>query len=141
MHCVHACSPHLLPPSLAVLSQLLAGFFRPALDSLARNYFNLGHRWLGRITIVMAWVVIYLGISLYHTGIFKTSLIPWITPVAMSMGVIVLLDIILTVVGHSKTTPPGAPSPESSVEFNDATRELTQQSGLETKLSSQPMSA
>ena len=41
-------------------------------------------------------MVIYLGISLFHTGIYQASLVQWITPVAVVTGVIVLLDVILT---------------------------------------------
>ncbi len=92
---------------VCVCVQMLAGFLRPPLDSKFRPAFTHGHRWAGRITIFASWAVIYLGIYLYHTGVFQASLLQWVIPVAVSMGVMLLLDLGLTIAALAIGNLPG----------------------------------
>ena len=45
---------------------MLAAFIRPAPTSPSRVHWNLLHHWLGRLSILVAWVTVYLGIYIYH---------------------------------------------------------------------------
>ena len=47
-------------------TQVLAAFIRPAPTAPSRKHWNLLHHWLGRLSIIVAWTTVYLGIYIYH---------------------------------------------------------------------------
>lgn len=75
--------------------QMVMGFIRPDPSSSKRKYWNWLHWNWGRLTILAAWTSTYLGIYVYHNGIFKASYKEWLVPVTVVMGVMLLADIVL----------------------------------------------
>lgn len=111
--------------------QLLSGFARPAVDSPNRPYFTHGHRWWGRVTTVAAWTTCYLGISMFHNGIYAASLTDWIVPVAVSMGFIVLLDVIFTLVEViNRISADGSSNPSDSIRSFDDPEDAKERNSL-----------
>jgi len=78
-------------------TQVIAAFIRPAPDAPQRKYWNMMHHYLGRLTIVVAWTAVYLGIYIFHEAPnYQASYTQWLVPVAVVMGTLVIVDIVLT---------------------------------------------
>ncbi|KAG1665215.1 hypothetical protein FOA52_002617 [Chlamydomonas sp. UWO 241] len=79
--------------------QVVVGFVRPAPDSLKlRPAWNFLHHNLGRLSILVAWATIYLGIYIAHgSQTYAYSYNVWIVAMAVVMGTLVLTDVVLTV--------------------------------------------
>ncbi|KXZ51834.1 hypothetical protein GPECTOR_11g273 [Gonium pectorale] len=77
---------------------VLAHGARPDPSSPKRRVWNLLHHWLGRSVILLAWANVYIGIYAYHSSQWQASYREWVTPIAVVMGVLVLLDVALRVV-------------------------------------------
>jgi len=77
-------------------TQVVAAFIRPAPDAPNRKYWNLLHHNLGRLTMLVAWTTIYLGIYIFHKApSLNADLESWVVPVAVVMGTLVVLDLIV----------------------------------------------
>ncbi len=66
----------------------MLAYLRPAPDHSRRGLWNLLHHNLGRVTVLLAWANVYIGIAAYHND-FGESYIPWIVPIAVVMGLLV----------------------------------------------------
>lgn len=75
--------------------QMVLAFARPEPRSAFRKVWNLGHIYAGRLCVLAAWADIYIGIVLYHDT-KKASLVAWTVPLAVAMGLLLLLDAMLT---------------------------------------------
>ena len=74
--------------------QVVVGFVRPKPDSSMRKGWNHLHHWLGRLTILSSWVVVYTGVYIAHESVaYQSSYSSWLIPIALVMGAIVLADI------------------------------------------------
>ncbi|GLI65943.1 hypothetical protein VaNZ11_009624 [Volvox africanus] len=85
----------------AAAAQVVVAYIRPDPGAKRRGLWNLVHHNLGRITILLAWANVYIGIYLAHTG-WGASYTEWVTPIAIVMGLLVLLDIALRITGCGK---------------------------------------
>ena len=75
----------------------MLGFVRPSPTGNLRPAWNVVHHNLGRLTILSAWVTIYLGIVIGHaTPIYDLDYAAWLCPTAIVMGLMVIADIVLT---------------------------------------------
>lgn len=82
------------------------GYVRPDPGpTLKRRIWNYLHWNLGRVTILAAWACVYLGIYVYHNGIYKASYKEWLVPVAVVMGILVIGDAVLRLIAPA---PPPA---------------------------------
>lgn len=77
--------------------------FRPRPDSPHRTQYALLVAWLGRVILVTAWVSVYLGIALYHKGVYQADLKAWIIPVTTVLGVILIFDLSLTILSYLRS--------------------------------------
>lgn len=77
--------------------QLLAAFVRPAPDAASRPAWNVLHHNLGRLTLVVAWATLYMGVYLVHTALGQ-SLAAWLAPLVGTLGLLVGADVALTAV-------------------------------------------
>ncbi|KAG1674684.1 hypothetical protein FOA52_007208 [Chlamydomonas sp. UWO 241] len=79
--------------------QVIIGFVRPAPDNeKLRPTWTLLHHNLGRLSILVAWATIYLGIVIAHgSPTYGYSYSVWIVAMAVVMGSLVATDIVLTV--------------------------------------------
>ncbi|GIL79077.1 hypothetical protein Vretimale_27 [Volvox reticuliferus] len=82
-------------------AQVVLGFVRPSPEHARRGLWNLVHHNLGRLTILLAWANVYIGIYLAHTS-WGASYTEWVTPIAIVMGLLVLLDVALRIAGCGK---------------------------------------
>ncbi|MEW5318803.1 MAG: hypothetical protein WDW38_009990 [Sanguina aurantia] len=85
--------------------QMIGGAIRPGHDSRLRSFWNPIHHNLGRISILIGWVMIYLGIWIYSVSIYGGSLLTWMTPLVAITGSLLLMHLMLTVLApkvHSK---------------------------------------
>lgn len=77
--------------------QVLGAIFRPPPDGKLRWAFEKIHTWWGRFTVLSAWVNIYLGIWLYHKGVYAAELRIWLVPVSTVLVSIIILDLLLSI--------------------------------------------
>ncbi len=70
-------------------TQMLLGHLRVGPTHPKRRWWALAHHNLGRAAVLLAWANVYIGIYMYHTSIFAASYTPWITPIAIVMGLLV----------------------------------------------------
>ncbi|MEW5306052.1 MAG: hypothetical protein WDW36_008552 [Sanguina aurantia] len=85
--------------------QMIGGAVRPGRDTRLRSFWNPIHHNLGRISILIGWVLIYLGIWIYSVSIYGGSLLTWMTPLVAITGTLLLMHLMLTVLApkvHSK---------------------------------------
>lgn len=68
---------------------MLLGHLRVGPTHPKRRWWALAHHNLGRAAVLLAWANVYIGIYMYHTSIFAASYTPWITPIAIVMGLLV----------------------------------------------------
>jgi hypothetical protein len=55
------------------------------------------HHNLGRVTMLSAWVTIYLGVYMAHgSPAYKSSYAAWLVPIAVVMGTMVVVDVLLS---------------------------------------------
>ena len=85
--------------------QVVFGFVRPHPGpGPLRSLWTIFHHWLGRLAIACSWVVVLLGIYIGHS--FTAYLLDyrqWLIPMAVIMGIWVLLDIVLSIQFSNKT--------------------------------------
>ncbi|EFJ42468.1 hypothetical protein VOLCADRAFT_121535 [Volvox carteri f. nagariensis] len=81
-------------------AQVVLAYIRPDPDHPRRGLWNLIHHNLGRATILLAWANVYIGIVIYHTD-FGEVYAPWIAPISIVMGVLLLATVVLRFVGPS----------------------------------------
>lgn len=84
--------------SPAARLQVVLGFVRPAPKGNLRPAWNVVHHNLGRLSILSAWVTIYLGIVIGHASpTYNLDYAAWLCPTAIVMGLMVIADVVLTV--------------------------------------------
>ncbi|KXZ51833.1 hypothetical protein GPECTOR_11g272 [Gonium pectorale] len=74
---------------------VLAHGARPDPSSPKRRLWYLLHHTLGRSVILLAWANVYIGIYAYHSSQWQASYREWVTPIAVVMGALVLVDLAL----------------------------------------------
>ena len=115
--------------------QVIIGFIRPKPDARVRPHWNMLHHWLGRLTMASAWATLYMGIWMAHTSLtYKANLVVWLVPVAAAMGLILLVDICLTITNlafdnGSLPTSASRNLPQCGDPLSSLTRELQLSSG------------
>lgn len=77
------------------VAQLLVGLIRPKPMTPRRPAWNQLHWWNGRVTLLLAWVVIGMGIYLL-TSVWAVSSAAWAVPLGVVLGLYVLADCGLT---------------------------------------------
>ncbi|GIL63771.1 hypothetical protein Vafri_17775 [Volvox africanus] len=75
-------------------AQVVFAYIRPDPGAKKRGLWNLVHHNLGRLTILLAWANVYIGIYIAHTD-FGASYTPWITPIAIVMGLLLITTLVL----------------------------------------------
>ena len=91
--------------------QVILGFIRPAPTATRRPFWNLAHHNLGRVTLLAAWTVLYLGVYIAHGG-YNFSYAAWLAPITVVMGGMVLLDVTLSLLRpRFADTSPDAEAP------------------------------
>ena len=76
---------------------MVAAYIRPKPNASLRPTWNFMHHNLGRLTILCAWATIYTGIYIAHAApIYKADLVSWLVPSAVVMGLMVVVDFVLT---------------------------------------------
>ncbi|GLC60034.1 Histone transcription regulator 3 [Pleodorina starrii] len=99
-------------------AQVVLAYARPTPDHPRRPLWNAVHHNLGRLTVALAWANVYIGIYIYHTK-FGESYKPWITPIAIVMGLLVLADIVLRLVGARRIKDTAVPlRPHVYLDYN-----------------------
>jgi hypothetical protein len=79
------------------ITQVILGFVRPKPDAVIRPVWNSVHHNLGRVTILSAWVTIYLGVYMAHGDLdYQSDYVTWLCPITACMGTLVLVDVVLT---------------------------------------------
>ncbi|GLC72742.1 Histone transcription regulator 3 [Pleodorina starrii] len=89
-------------------AQVVLAYARPTPDHPRRPLWNAVHHNLGRLTVALAWANVYIGIVVYHNDKGE-SYTPWITPIAIVMGLLVLADIALRLAGAGRIKEPAVP--------------------------------
>ena len=91
--------------------QVILGFIRPAPTATRRPFWNLAHHNLGRVTLLAAWTVLYLGVYIAHGG-YNFSYAAWLAPITVVMGGMVLMDVTLSLLRpRFADTSPDAEAP------------------------------
>ena len=129
------------PSSLCFIhpSQVIVGFVRPKPGATIRKGWNHLHHWLGRLTMVSAWVTLYMGIYMAHESLaYQSSYAYWLAPCISVMGALILGDICLTASPFFWATEEGGVSvangcvpPVQVVIEEDADLKLTRLESLE----------
>lgn len=70
-------SRHPAFPCFDCSPQIIGGAIRPGHDARLRKYWNPLHHNLGKLSILVGWVMIYLGIWIYSVSIYGGSLLMW----------------------------------------------------------------
>ncbi|GIL79060.1 hypothetical protein Vretimale_45 [Volvox reticuliferus] len=81
-------------------AQVVFAYIRPDPNSEKRGLWNLVHHNLGRLTILLAWANVYIGIYLAHTS-WGASYTEWVTPIAIVMGLLLITTLVLRLLGPS----------------------------------------
>ena len=129
------------PSSLCFIhpSQVIVGFVRPKTGATIRKGWNHLHHWLGRLTMVSAWVTLYMGIYMAHESLtYQSSYAYWLAPCISVIGALILTDICLTAYtifwatdkGGANVAIGGVPPVQVVIE-EDADRKLTRLESLE----------
>ncbi|GFR42661.1 hypothetical protein Agub_g3598 [Astrephomene gubernaculifera] len=85
-------------------AQVVLGYVRPDPSHPKRGLWNLMHHYLGRAVVLLAWANVYIGIYIYHVSEFEAKYKEWITPIAIVMGLLALLEIVLRVAAPPSST-------------------------------------
>lgn len=94
-------------PTASPASQVVLGFVRPSPTGNLRPAWNAVHHNLGRLTILSAWVTIYLGIVIGHAApTYNLDYVAWLCPTAIVMGLMVIADIVLTTLRSRREAQP-----------------------------------
>lgn len=99
-----------------VVLQILLGFIRPHPGpGKIRQAWTLAHHWLGRLVIVSAWTVVFLGIYMGHSSTaYKLDYSQWMIPVAVVIGFWLLLDVILSLTSLTLSRTQKASAPQEA---------------------------
>eukprot|EP00798_Chlamydomonas_sp_ICE-L_P021420 gene21420-28384_t len=92
--------------------QVVAAFVRPDPKAAMRKYWSLMHHYLGRLSLISAWVTVYLGVYIYHENpVYQASYAQWMLPIVIVNGSIVAMDIAFTI--HKRYALKDAPPTEN----------------------------
>lgn len=116
------------------------GFLRPGMGSRLRRWWNPLHWTSGRITLLLAWSNLFIGIYLFHASIYATAYAPWLGPTVAAIGALLATHAVLDVLGCLKrkrdgvdplkgaatTMEGGAPSHSSNKRAGTSTSSINQ---------------
>ncbi|EFJ45271.1 hypothetical protein VOLCADRAFT_121209 [Volvox carteri f. nagariensis] len=107
LHFTHAAIGYVVA-GLAALQVILA-FVRPDPGTKMREFvWNPVHKLGGRACTLVAWCAVLTGIVLHRDMVYRGPVVPWVVPVAIVMGLILLVDSWLRDLGAHRLAAPVA---------------------------------
>jgi hypothetical protein len=89
--------------------QVVVAFLRPDPGTwLRETLWNPIHKTGGRAITLTAWAAVVTGIIVHHESLYRAPIVPWIVPLAVVMGLMLLGDSVLRDIGAKR--PPAAPA-------------------------------